>query len=229
MLDQYHRALHADARIVVVGKGAHRLQRARADEEVRQAVHRIGSVVVSAALGLAIHGHAVVCHGLLRPAVVLGQVATAELRFDVEPAGKAILAQDLLATIEEGDAQGIEVAMAHAVLTVVHAHLADVTVGRQGTQESLGAAVAIRPFAEFDAGPQRRRVAAQRVGRRGQAERRGLHPHLALLACQGVDGRIVAVARVIDRSGDEHALVADAHAARGVVEGRQTAIRVGGG
>ena len=196
---------------------------------MRQAVHRIGSVVVSAALGLAIHGHAVVCHGLLRPAVVLGQVATAELRFDVEPARKAILAQDLLATIEEGDAQGIEVAMAHAVLTVVHAHLADVAIAPLGAQKTLGAAVTVRAFTEFDAGPQWRCVAAQRVGRSGQAQRRRLHPYLALLACQRMNRRIVAVAGVIDRCGDEHALVADAHAARGVVEGRQTAIRVGGG
>ena len=214
---------------MIIGKGAHRLQRARTDEEVRLAVNALRPVHLESVLALAVHHNAVVRDGLARPALVLGQVAAAEFRLDVEPARKAVLAQDLLAPIEERDAQGVEVAMAHAVLTVVHAHLADVAIAPLGAQKTLGAAVTVRAFTEFDAGPQWRCVAAQRVGRSGQAQRRRLHPYLALLACQRMNRRIVAVAGVIDRCGNQHALVTDAHAARGIVERRQAAVWVGGG
>ncbi len=58
-----------------------------------------------------IHHHGVVGHGFLGVAVIFRHVATAEFRFDVNPAGEAVVLKDFVPTGKVAEVQPVKMAM----------------------------------------------------------------------------------------------------------------------
>ncbi|VFS83215.1 Uncharacterised protein [Kluyvera cryocrescens] len=92
--EQQHRALLMHAGPVVLDNGAHGLMRAIAAKHLRFTMARRGSLFIAQILTAFIDNHRIVGNRLFGIAVILRNIAPTKFRFDVDPAGKAVVLED---------------------------------------------------------------------------------------------------------------------------------------